>query len=128
MTDAIALEAPSDRSDRLEQAGALALFGVAGAVLFSIAIAQILLTAVVVCWIGLIIARRERVDVPIFFWPLAAYAGATLVSAAFSPEPRVSLVDCKQLVLFLIVPIVYRLISRQRATTIMTVILSFAAA
>jgi len=128
MTHAIALEAPSDRSDRLEQAAALALFGVAGAVLFSIAIAQILLTVVVVCWLGLIIARHERVDVPVFFWPLAAYAGATVISAAFSPEPRVSLVDCKQLVLFLIVPLVYRLITGQRATTMMTVILSFAAA
>ncbi len=37
MNHAIALDAPSDR---LEQAGLFALFGVAGAVLFSIAIAQ----------------------------------------------------------------------------------------
>jgi O-antigen ligase len=125
MSHAVALDAPSDR---LEQAGALALFGVAGAVLFSIAIAQILLTLVVLCWVGVLIARHERVDVPVFFWPLAAYAGATVISAMFSPEPRVSLVDCKQLVLFLIVPLVYRLVSGQRATIMVTVILSFAAA
>ena len=34
------------------------------------------------------------------FWPLAAYAAATLVSAAFSVDPRTSLIDCKQLLLF----------------------------
>src|SRR5260370_11760111 len=125
MNQAIALDAPSDR---LEQAGLFALFGVAGAVLFSIAIAQILLTLVVLCWVGVLVARHERVDVPVFFWPLVAYAGVTLVSAVFSPEPRVSLVDCKQLVLFLIVPLVYRLVTGQRATIMITVILSFAAA
>lgn len=124
MTQAIAIAAPADR---FERAGTLALFGVAGTVLFSIAISQILLTIVVVCWLGLLIARRERVDVPVFFWPLIAYAGATIVSAMFSPEPRVSLVDCKQLVLFLMVPIVYRLIMGHRASTMITVVLSFAA-
>jgi putative inorganic carbon (HCO3(-)) transporter len=125
MNHAIALDAPSDR---LEQTGLFALFGVAGAVLFSIAIAQILLTLVVLCWVGVLVARHERVDVPVFFWPLVAYAGVTLVSAVFSPEPRVSLVDCKQLVLFLIVPLVYRLVTGQRATIMITVILSFAGA
>ena len=32
----------------------------------------------------------------------------TLVSAAFSADPRASLIDSKQLVLFLIVPVAYR--------------------
>src|SRR5207248_3355751 len=76
----------------------------------------------------LIFARRDRINVPPFFWPLAAYAGITLVSAAFSIEPRVSLADCKQLVLFLTVPLVFRFITSERATTMITVILSFAAA
>ena len=125
MTHAIAVAAPSDR---LEQLGALAVFGVAGAVLFSIAVAQILLAVAIACWVAVIAIRRERVEVPAFFWPLAAYAGITLVSAAFSFEPRVSLVDCKQLVLFLLVPVVYRFMTRERASTIITVILSFAAA
>jgi O-antigen ligase len=125
MNEAIAVAAPSDR---LEQVGALALFGVAGAVLFSIAVAQILFTVAIVCWVAVLASRRERVDVPPFFWPLAAYAGITLLSAAFSPEPRVSLVDCKQLVLFLMVPLVFRFVTGERATTMITVILSFAAA
>jgi O-antigen ligase len=125
MTRAIAVAAPSDR---LEQLGALAVFGVAGAVLFSIAVAQILLAVAIACWVAVIAIRRERIEVPVFFWPLSAYAGITLVSAAFSFEPRVSLVDCKQLVLFLLVPVVYRFMTRERAPTIITVILSFAAA
>src|SRR5439155_6037225 len=36
--------------------------------------------------------------------------------------------DCKQLVLFLMVPIVYRFVTGERALTMVTVILSFAAA
>src|SRR5436190_1022874 len=92
-------------SDRLEQVGVFAVFGVAGAVLFSIAASQILLTLAIACWLALIITRHERFAVPQIFWPLVVYAAITLVSAAFSPDPRVSLVDSKQLVLFLIVPL-----------------------
>ena len=125
MSQALAVEAPSDRLDQL---GALAVFGIAASVLFSIAVAQILLAIAIACWLGVIVVRRERVEVPAFFWPLAAYAGITLVSAAFSIEPRASLVDCKQLVLFLMVPVVYRFITGERASTMVTVILSFAAA
>ncbi len=124
MAHAPALDPPADR---LEQIGLLALFGVAGGVLFSIAVAQILLALAVVCWVAVVATRHERIAVPAFFWPLLAYAGATLVSAAFSPEPRVSLIDCKQLVLFLLVPLVYRFVTGSRATTMVTVILSFAA-
>src|SRR5438876_753048 len=124
MNQALALTAPSDR---LDQFGAIALFGVAAAVLFSIAVAQVLFAIAVVCWIAVVAIHHERVEVPAFFWPLAAYAAVTLTSAAFSPEPRVSLVDCKQLVLFLMVPVVYRFVTAERAMTLITVILSFAA-
>ena len=93
--DAIALDASHPiRDDRLELAGTIALYGVAGALQFSIAAAQILLTVAVACWLALVVVRRERVDVPRFVWPLLAYAGLTLVSAAFSPDPRTSLIDC----------------------------------
>src|SRR5215510_2616466 len=88
-------------SDRLEQAGLAAMFGVGAALQFSIAIAQSLMAIAVFCFIALMIVRRERFEVPRFFWPLAAFAGITLVSAALSPQPRVSLADSKQLVLFL---------------------------
>ncbi len=109
---------------RLEQAGLLSVFGVAAALQFSIAIAQSLLAVALVCWIALLLLRRERIDVPRFFWPLAAYGALTLVSAAFSPEPSISFLDTKQLVLFLIVPLAYRFMWGHRGVTMITVIVS----
>jgi O-antigen ligase len=116
------------RHDALEQAGLFALFGVAGALQFSIAIAQILLTVALICWIALIVIDRERVEIPSFAWPLVAYAALTLVSTAFSPDPRTSLMACKQMVLFLLVPLTYRFVRASNAQTMITVIVSFAAA
>ena len=124
-TDTLALSAPSDP---WEQIGLFALFGVAGAVLFSIAGAQILLALAIACWVALLITRRERFAAPSFFWPLVVYAGWTVVSMAFSPDSWLSLSETKQLVLFLMVPLVYRFATGQRALTMITVILSFAAA
>ena len=124
-TNTIALSAPSDL---WEQIGLFALFGVAGAVLFSIAGAQILLALAIACWVALLITRRERFAAPSFFWPLVVYAGWTVVSMAFSPDSWLSLSETKQLVLFLMVPLVYRFATGQRALTMITVILSFAAA
>jgi O-antigen ligase len=127
--DAIVLDASQpSRADRLDLAGTIALYGVAGALQFSIAAAQILLTIAIACWITLVVSHRERVDVPRFFWPLLVYAGLTLVSAAFSRDPRASLIDCKQLVLLLIVPLTCRLAAGNRASTLMNVLVSFAAA
>jgi len=119
---------PVRRRAALEQAGMLALFGVAGALQFSIAIAQILLTISVGCWVALLVVERERFEAPSFAWALVAYAVLTLVSTAFSPEPRTSLMACKQMVLFLIVPLTYRFARGERAQTMVTVIVSCAAA
>ena len=115
-------------SVRLEQAGLLAVLGTAAAVQFSIAIAQSLLTIAIACWAALVIMRHERVEVPRFFWPLLAYAAVTILSAAFSPQRWVSLVDTKQLVLFLIVPLTFRFATGDRGSTMITVIVSVAAA
>ena len=52
------------------------------------------------------------------------YGAATLVSAAFSSQPRVSFIDSKQLVLFLIVPLAYRFVRGERASTMVTVIVT----
>src|SRR5262245_17400454 len=112
---------------RLETAGLIAIASVGGALQFSIAASQILLTVAVACWLGLLFLDHERFAAPRFFWPLLAYAAITLVSAAFSIDPRGSLVDSKQLVLFLIVPVVYRFATGSRGLTIMTVVLSCAA-
>jgi O-antigen ligase len=128
MTNAVALDAPHPlRSDRFEHAGFLALVGIAAALQFSIAAAQILLTIAVALWVTLLFVRHERAEAPAFFWPLLGYAGLTLLSAAFSIEPRTSLIDCKQLVLFLLVPLTYRLASGQRGITLVTVVITCAA-
>ena len=111
-------------SARLEQAGLLAVFGVGAALQFSIATAQSLLAVALLCWVSLIVMRRERIEVPRFFWPLVVYAGLTLVSAAFSPQPWVSFADTKQLVLFLLVPLTFRFIRGERGSTMITVIVT----
>src|SRR5438067_3213438 len=105
----------------------LALVGTAGALQFSIAIAQILLGISLVCWMALLVIRRERIEAPAFFWPLLAYAGATIVSAALSSDPRTSLIDCKQLVLLVLVPLTYRFVGGSRGSTLATVIVTCAA-
>lgn len=131
MTNARALSsAPHDTTanDWLEQTGLLSMLGVAAALQFSIALAQMLLAVAVICWLTLVVSRRERIEVPRFFWFLLVYAALTLVSAAFSPERAVSLVDCKQLVLFLLVPLTYRFLSGDRGPSVITVAVSVGAA
>ncbi len=123
-----AVDTESVPPSRLEEAGLYAMFGMAGALQFSIALAQILLAGAAVCWVALLISRRERVAAPAMFWPLAVYAGLTLVSAALSADPRASLIDCKQLVLFLIVPMVYRFVDARGGPRMITVIVTFGAA
>jgi O-antigen ligase len=126
MNNSVALDAPRPMAD-FEHIGLLALTGVAGALQFSIAAAQILLALAVLCWVALIVVRRERFEVPSFFWPLALYGLLTLVSAAFSSNPRASFVDSKQLVLFLLVPLTYRFVSGTRGFTLTTVVVTCAA-
>jgi putative inorganic carbon (HCO3(-)) transporter len=122
---AIALRSPA--LDRVEQVGVVSLCAMAGVLQFSIAAAQTLLAVSVLCWLVLLISGRERFEAPRFLWPLVAYGAWTLVSAAFSPDLRHSLMECKQLVLFLIVPITYSFVRGNRGLTLMTVILTFAA-
>ncbi|MGE0448133.1 MAG: O-antigen ligase family protein [Vicinamibacterales bacterium] len=107
----------------VESLGAAALFGVAAFSQLSIAVAQALLAIAIVCWLVLIAMRRERVELPAFFYPLMAYAAWTLVSAAFSGDPRASFADCKQLVLFLIVPAACRLLRHGRAPSVLTLLM-----
>jgi O-antigen ligase len=114
-------------STRVEQIAVAALVGSAGALQFSIAAGQTLLAIAIACWIVVLVMNREPVGAPAMFWPLAVYAALTVLSAAFSPLPRTSLVDCKQLVLFLLVPMTYRLMNRSRAEALLTVVMSLGA-
>ena len=120
--------APKDPPQtRLETIGLLALMGFVAALQFSIAIAQILLTVVLLTWAARLIVDRQLFQVPRLFWPLAAYAGATVVSSIFSLDPRVSFMDDKQLVLFLTVPAVYDLARGSRAGRLLTVTITVGA-
>jgi O-antigen ligase len=107
-------EAPADQPSLLERVAYVLLLIFAGAPQFSIFVAELLLAIVALLWLILVLKNHERVEVPAMFWPLLAYAAATLVSATFSINPRVSFIDSKQLVLYAIVPIAYRLLRGPR--------------
>jgi O-antigen ligase len=119
--------AARDERSTLERAAWLTLLAFAAALQLSIVAAQILLTITAALWLALVVRNRERIEFPRMFWPLAAYAAATLVSAYFSIEPRTSLIDCKQLLLFAIVPIVYRLLPGRRTLQLVDVIITIGA-
>lgn len=116
---------PSD--DRLERVAYVSLLGFAAALQVSIAAANILLGLTALLWLVLVISRRERVEVPSFFWWLAAYAGWTIVAAIFSIDPATSIRDSKQLLLFAVVPIAFRLLRGDRSLVAIDVVISVAA-
>ncbi len=111
----------------LERAALLVMLAFAATLQVSIAAADILLTIVVVLWLVLIVRNRERMEVPAMFWPLAAYGVATIVAAVFAVDPPASLIRCKQLVLYVIVPLTYRLLRGRRAALATDVIITVGA-
>jgi O-antigen ligase len=119
-------EAPT--APGLERLTTILLLGFVGAVQLSIAAAQILLGALLVCWIISMVRDKSRPTAPTFFVALLAYAGITLISSIFSIAPLESFIDDRQLLLFLIVPAVYDLARGHRATTATDVIVTVGAA
>ena len=117
----------TERTTPLERAAYYSLLAFAAMPQFSIAAAQILLGLTALLWLILVISRRERIEVPFMFWPLTAYAVATLISSYFSIDPRASFWDSRQLLLFMIVPIAYRLLSGERSLKAIDVIITVGA-
>ena len=117
----------ADRTPLLERAAYVALLAFAAAPQFSIAASGILLGLTALLWLALVIVNRERIEVPDMFWPLLAYAGATLVASLYSVHPPTSFLDSKQLLLFAIVPIVYRLLRGERTLTAIDVVITVGA-
>jgi O-antigen ligase len=111
----------------LERAAWLALLAFAASLQVSIFAAGVLLTLTTILWLTLVIRNRERIEVPRMFWPLAAYAAVTMISAFNAVDRDVSLMDTKQLVLFAIVPIAYRLLPGRRSLTAVDVIITVGA-
>jgi O-antigen ligase len=112
--------------DWLTRIGYVGLLGFVAALQFSIAAANIFLGLALLMWLIWVISRR-RMEVPPFFYPLAGYAIATLASAAFSDDPNASFVDSKQLVLFLVVPMVYEFARGSKAAFVVQVIITVGA-
>src|SRR5262245_17534975 len=73
---------------RLERAAYYAMLAFVALLPFSIFGSQVLLTVAGVLWLLVMIRGHERFEAPGMFWPLAAYAGATLVAALFSVDLR----------------------------------------
>jgi O-antigen ligase len=117
----------SAKPSRLENAAFAAMLAFAACTQFSIAAAEILLTIAAVLAIILVIRDRERIEVPRMFWPLAAYGAVTLVAALTSIKPAVSLWDSKQLLLFVVVPLAYRLFRGGRSVTAVDVVITVGA-
>src|SRR5947199_278248 len=127
MATVAARRADTASGDRLERIGFGALLAFVAALQFSIAIANIFLSVALLMWLLRLAARRAPFEAPDFFVPLVAYAAITLVSAAFSSDPRASFIDSKQLVLFFIVPMVYEFARGLKAPLVVQVIISVGA-
>jgi O-antigen ligase len=112
----------------LDRAALWLLLAFVASLQLSIFAAGILLTGALLAWAALLVRDRARPAAPAFMLPLAVYAGATLVSAAFSLDPMASFVDSKQLVLLLIVPMVYQVARGRNAALVIDVILAVGAA
>ena len=97
------------------------------AVQFSIAIGEIFLGVSAAAWVVMLAFERRRPSAPPWMLPLLLYAGWTLVSAAFSPDPATSFADCKQLVLLLLVPLTYDIVDEDSAVMLTTIVLAAAA-
>jgi O-antigen ligase len=124
----VTVSAAAPRAEHtLDRVSMALLLGFVAALQISIALSNILLTAVLIVWAARLVQDRVRPAAPAFFWPLLAYAGATLVSSFFSVDPRASFVDDRQLLLLLIVPAVYDIARGQRATSVVEIILSVGA-
>jgi O-antigen ligase len=98
-----------------------------GTVQVSIAAAEAVFFLLLLLWATMLVRDGVRPSAPTFFLPLLAYAGLTLVSSAFSMDPLESFFDSRQLVLFLIVPMVYDLARGPKTKIVADVIVTVGA-
>jgi len=115
-------------SSNLETTALISLLGFVAAIQISIAAAGILLAVTVVLWVALLGSKREWPTAPPFFAALLIYAAITLTSALFSLDPISSFSDSREILLFLVVPLVYRLARGRHAQTVATIVVSVGAA
>lgn len=82
--------------------------------MISISVSQIFIFLSFLCWVALLIHKKQRLLFPSFFWPLLLYVFLSLLSSTFSVSPAISFKDSRELLLFLIVPIVYAAFEKER--------------
>ena len=111
----------------LDRAATMLLFAFVATVQVSIVAAQVLLLLLLIAWVATLVRDKSRPSAPTFFWWLLGYAGVTLVSSAFSVDPIESLIDSRQLYLFLIVPMLYDLARGPRTKTVVDIIITVGA-
>src|SRR5258706_13025436 len=109
---------------RARQAALVGLLLMVAAVEFSIAVAQIFLALTLVAWATALVIERRRPGAPAWALPLLLFAGWTLVSAFFSAEPMTGILDSKQLLLLLIVPLTYDIVDDTSAIPLTTIVLA----
>jgi O-antigen ligase len=80
----------------------------------SISVVQIFLGCALALWIYLLIRKKRRFAAPGYFWPLLVYVALSLVSSAFSVNPGLSFKDSKELLLYILIPIVLTAFTRLR--------------
>jgi len=73
----------------------------------SISVSQIAIFLALICWIIILIRKERKFSFPSFFWPLIVYSALSLISSFLSVSPKLSLKDSRELLLFLLIPIVY---------------------
>lgn len=117
-----------EREPGLTWIGFLLVATCLGVVQFAIAYAQMTFAAAALVWLVVAVREGKRPDVPPFFLPLMVYAALTLVSSALSINPRESFIDSRQLLLFLMVPVVARFARGDRADWAINVIIALGAA
>jgi O-antigen ligase len=79
----------------------------------SISLSQIFISFSLIFWIIFLIREKQKFIFPSFFWPLLVYAALSIVSSFLSVNPQMSLKDSRELLLFLIIPIVYAGFSKE---------------
>jgi O-antigen ligase len=82
--------------------------------MISISLIQIALSLAFLSWLILHIKQKNWPRFPSFFWPLVLYCVLSLISSFRSVNPKVSLIDSRELLLFLIVPITFTAISSEK--------------
>jgi len=73
----------------------------------SISICQIFLGLTLILWAALLIKNKQKPSFPTFFWAMLAYIVLSLLACMRSDNPGVSFKDSRELLLFLLVPVIY---------------------